>query len=151
MLAWKNDGTGVFTSAQDDLGLDDTGQGRALVTFDSDGDGDLEVLVVNNGGEVKLYRNDRVDDGSHWLRVRTPGTLSNRDGLGAIVTVDSDAGTQLHEIGGTSHYLGHGPREAHFGLGTDALVDVRVRWPASGAQVDLIDVAADQVLVVEEP
>jgi len=151
MFAWTNDGTGVFTPAANELGFDDDGQGRALVTFDADGDGDLEVLLVNNGGEVKLYRNDTPREDKHWLRVRTPGTASNSDGIGAIVTVDTSAGPRVAEVGGTSHYLGHGPREAHFGLGTDELVDVHVTWPATGQTEDLIDVAADQVLVVPEP
>ena len=150
MVAYVNDGTGVFTSAASELGFDDLEQGRALVTFDADGDGDLEVLIVEIAGGVKLYRNDRIDDGAHWLRVQAPGASSNTAGLGAIVTVTTDVGTQVHEIGGTSHYLGHGPREAHFGLGDDALVDVHVRWPATGIEEDLTDVAADQVLVVPE-
>jgi hypothetical protein len=60
--------------------------------------------------------------------------------------------SRVEEIGGTSHYLGHGPREAHFGLGDAETIDeLRVRWPASGAEVVLLDVAADQVLVVSEP
>jgi hypothetical protein len=151
MFAWTNDGSGVFTEAATALGFDDDGQGRAVVTFDADADGDLEVLVVNIGGEVKLYRNDTPREDKHWLRVRAPGTASNADGIGAVVTVDTASGPRMAEIGGTSHYLGHGPREAHFGLGTDELVDVHVRWPATGEQIDLTDVAADQVLVVPEP
>jgi hypothetical protein len=148
MHAWTNDGTGVF--AELELGIEDGAQGRALVTFDADGDGDLEVLVVHAGGSVMLWRNDRVDDGAHWLRVQAPGTTSNTAGIGAIVTVTTDAGAQMAEIGGTSHYLGHGPREAHFGLADDAVVDVHVRWPATGIEEDLADVAADQVLVMPE-
>jgi hypothetical protein len=71
--------------------------------------------------------------------------------LSIVTSVDDDAGSQVFEIGGTSHYLGHGPREAHFGLGSSTQVDVHVHWPASGQQVDLLDVDADQVLTVVEP
>ena len=154
MVAWTNY-DGAYVAEQDALGLADTGQGRALVAFDADDDGDLEVLVVNNRDQVRLFRNDTPRQGRHWLRVRTPGSGSNRDGLGAVVRVET-AGVdqthqQSHEIGGPSHFLGHGAREAHFGLGDSTTASVRVDWPATGAFVQLDEVDADQVLVVPEP
>lgn len=121
------------------------------MTFDAEDDGDLEVLVVSNLGQVHMFRNDTPREGRHWLRVRAPGGSSNRDGIGALVTVVTPDGALRHEIGGTSHLLGHGPREAHFGLGQALTADVRVDWPASGQFVELDDVQSDQVLVVPEP
>lgn len=150
MVAWTLDGD-AYVAEQDALGLVDTGQGRGLVAFDADNDGDLEILVVNNRDEVKLFRNDTPRAGRHWLRVQTPGSASNRDGIGAIVTVTTELGPQRVEIGGTSHLLGHDAREAHFGLGDAVTADVGVLWPATGATVALDDVAADQILVIAEP
>jgi hypothetical protein len=150
MVAWTLEGD-AYVAEQDLLGLVDTGQGRGLVAFDADNDGDLEILVVNNRDSVKLFRNDTPRADRHWLRVQTPGVASNRDGIGAIVTVTTDLGPQRAEIGGTSHLLGHDAREAHFGLADAATADVSVVWPASGATVALEGVAADQVLVVPEP
>lgn len=150
MIAWTLEG-GIYVAEQDLLGLVDTSQGRGLVAFDADNDGDLEILVVNNRDGVKLFRNDTPRAGRHWLRVQTPGVASNRDGIGAIVTVTTELGPQRAEIGGTSHLLGHDAREAHFGLGEAATADVSVLWPATGATALLEDVAIDQILVVPEP
>jgi hypothetical protein len=151
MAVWTRDGFGVMHRQEEQLGLVDPGQGRALITFDYDNDGDLDLLVTHNADEPSLFRNDNADAG-HWLRVRAPGATSNTDGIGARITIFLQGMIRLEEIGGTSHYLGHGPREAHFGLGDAETIDeLRVRWPASGAEVVLLDVAADQVLVVSEP
>lgn len=149
MLAWTNDGTGAMTEEAAALGLVDDDQGRGLVVFDADDDGDLEVLVINNASVPRFFRNETVDTG-HWLRIRTPGTTSNRDGIGAKVTVRTDV-EQVQEIGSLTHYLGHAPREAHFGLGSATTASVEVYWPASGRTVVLEDVAVDRVLVIEEP
>lgn len=151
MVAWVSDGDGHFVESAAALGLDDTGQGRGLVTFDADGDGDAEVLVVGVGGSVKLYRNDGDHDGRHWLRVRAPGTASNTNGIGAVIEVIGADGGWRQEIHGGSHYLGHGPREGHFGVSDETVVEVRVRWPASGREVVLDHVVTDQVIVVPEP
>ena len=150
--AFLNMGDGTMVEVASLVGLDDAAQGRALLTFDYDNDGDLDVFLVNNAGTARLFENVTVEPG-HWLRVQAPGTTSNTDGIGARVVVRTGTKEQLHEIGGsTSHYLGHGPREAHFGLGHATIVDeVRVHWPASGQQVVLFDVPVDQVLVLAEP
>jgi enediyne biosynthesis protein E4 len=80
------------------------------------------------------------------------GTVSNRDAIGARVWVTAGGITQVHEIGGSSHYLGHSERIAHFGLGPASHVDeLRVVWPASGEERVLEDLAADRVIVISEP
>jgi enediyne biosynthesis protein E4 len=150
--AFINQGDGTMIEAAALVGLDDVGQGRAMLTLDYDNDGDLDVFLVNNAGTARLFENVTRNAG-HWLRVQTPGSVSNTEGIGARVVVRTGTKEQLHEIGGsTSHYLGHGPREAHFGVGDATTIDeVKVLWPASGEEVVLFDVAADQVLVVPEP
>lgn len=154
IVAWTNDGVVPWSEQAETLGLVDEGQGRGLISFDGDGDGDLDVLVVNNAGVPRYFRNGATTsnpNGSHWLRVRTPGTTSNREGLGARVWVQTGGLSQLREMGGDSHCQGHPPREVHFGLGDALTVDVEVLWPASGEQVILEGVAVDQVLTIEEP
>jgi hypothetical protein len=151
MVGWTNTGDGTMVESPEDMGFVDPHQGRALLTFDYDRDGDLDVFVANNAAEPLLLRNDSVTR-NHWLRVDVRGTTSNRDAIGARVHVTTGDVVQLQEIGGNSHYLGHSERIAHFGLGLADRVDqVRVVWPASGEQVVLDDVGADQVLVVVEP
>jgi hypothetical protein len=150
LAAWTNDGTGQMVEEAGALGLLDTGQGRGLVAFDADDDGDLEILVINNAGMPRLFRNQTADAGN-WLRIRAPGTVSNRDGIGAKVIVRTEDAMQMQEIGGPSHYLGNAPREAHFGLGDAVVADVEVHWPASGRTVLFDDVMANQILELAEP
>jgi hypothetical protein len=135
------------------VGLDDTGLGRALVPFDMDRDGDLDLLVANFGGEPRLYRNDTPR--RHWLTVQLddPGTPGNPDGIGARVTVTPAGGEPITRwvIGGGS-YESQVPTEVHVGLGdTDEAERVEVRWPGEAEPQVLTDVDADQVLVVQRP
>ena len=156
MRLWEND-AGTFTERSAEVGITDTGQGKGLVTFDYDRDGDLDLLVINNHSMPRLYRNDG-HNANGWLQVRLVGTTSNRDGLGARVTVTPTAGAtpQLREIGVRSHFLGQSERVEHFGLGAQAdaatqrVAEVRVEWPASGIVTVLQDVPANVRIVVQE-
>ena len=85
-----------------------------------------------------------------WLRVRTVGTISNRDGIGARVTVVANGQTQIREITAGSSNKSQSMLPAHFGLGSAAKADsVEIRWP-SGIIQTLRDVPANQQLTVVE-
>jgi hypothetical protein len=149
---WRNDG-GIFTDVSSSVGITDTGTGKGLLVFDYDKDGDLDLFIVNNGGYPVLYRND-LTNGNHWLRVKASGRYSNRDGIGAVVTImpGGDAPVQHREISGGSHFLTQSEKIAHFGLGAsvDRVPLVKVRWP-SGIEQQFSNVAVDQVFEVVEP
>lgn len=149
---WRNDG-GTFTDVSDDMGVTDSDKGKGLLVFDYDKDGDLDLFIVNNLGFPILYRNDATG-GNHWLRVKLRGTFSNRDGIGAVVTVERNEGgpNQYREISGGSHYLTQSEKIAHFGLGASGAPVrlVKVQWP-SGIEQEFRNVRADQVLEVIEP
>jgi len=151
---WQND-DGVYTDVSDALGIADTLQGRGLIHLDYDDDGDLDFVVVNNAAAPVLYRNDG-GNANHYLRIEPQGTLSNRDGIGAWITVTPDLTNPerqlVWEIDGGSSFLSHSERIAHFGLGasTDAVDLVAIEWP-SGVVQRLFDVAVDQTLLVVEP
>ena len=153
MRLWRNDGNGKFTEVGVDEGVTDTRSGKGLLTFDYDNDGDLDVFVVNNRDQPVLYRNDS-DDSHHYLRVKTKGTISNADGLGARVTITPSLGNSPHvwEINAGSNYLSQSESTAHFGLGADTtMVDLlTIKWP-SGLIQSFVNVAADQLLEVLEP
>lgn len=154
MRVWINDGEGLLMrESSEELGVNDRDSGKGLLTLDYDGDGDLDIFVANNKGAARLYRND-VADGRRWLKVKARGTRSNRDGLGAKVTVIAREGADpfVHEIGVGSHFLGQNERTAHFGLGALSTVhEVRVTWPASGKTNVFNDVPVDTVLEAVEP
>ena len=152
MRMWVNDGSGAMTESSDSLGLTDTASGKGLLVFDYEQDGDLDVFLVNNAGEPKLYRN--VGGNSRgWLRVQTVGVVSNPEGRGAMVTVQQQAGgaMQVREVGTSTHFLGQSERVAHFGLGDGAapVALVQIEWP-SGRIQSLTDVPRNSSLMVVE-
>ncbi|MCC6420832.1 MAG: CRTAC1 family protein [Gemmataceae bacterium] len=121
---------------------------------DLDNDGDLDLLLVNFYSQPVLYRNETND--RHWLRVRAVGTRSNRDGIGAQVSVcTADAARRLVGFRHVQSGAGYGrssPLEAHIGLGKTraALYRVEVFFPATGVRVIRERVSPGQRLVVRE-
>ena len=153
MRLWRNQG-GVMTEVSAAAGITSTLSGKGLLTFDYDGDGDLDVFVVNNSGHPVLYRNDGGNS-RNWLRVKLRGRDSNRNGIGARIWVTTIAAgpSQLREIDGGSHYLGQSELTAHFGLGSGSapVAEVRVEWPQTGRTQRFENVARNTTLLVTEP
>ncbi len=150
MRYWENNGAGVFRSRSTEVGLDDIEDGKGLLVFDADNDGDLDVFVVNNASPPRFYRNESESAGA-WLRISLEGTESNRQGLGARVFVRA-AGLpeQIREMGVSSHFLGQSESELHFGLGGADEAVVIVQWPASGVVTTLREVPANSWIRVVE-
>ncbi len=151
---YQND-NGVFTDVSTAAGVTDNGQGRGLLSLDYDNDGDLDVFIVNHGNaQPILYRNDG-GNANDWLKIQVEGTASNRDGIGAFITVDPDADfagdEMVREINAGSNFLSQNELTAHFGLGTNSgSIDlITVIWPSGAAQV-LSNVSANQVLSLVE-
>ncbi len=135
MRFWRND-DGVMVSMAFEAGLRDTGSGKAVATLDFDGDGDLDLVITRNADTPLVYRNDTVNE-NDWLRVRLRGRASNRDGVGARLTLRPSAGgaEQVRAMTAQSYFLSQSERVAHFGLGPDVpLVDVTVRWPTGESE-----------------
>ena len=150
MRYWENDGRGRFRSMSTAAGLDDIEDGKGLLVFDADNDGDLDVFVVNNASEPRFYRNETRGAG-RWLRLSLEGTISNRQGLGARVSVfASGLPEQIREMGVSSHFLGQSEDALHFGLDQASRVDIVIRWPASGLVTTLNDIPANSWIHVTE-
>jgi len=152
MRMWENDGVGLMSEISAAAGITDTESGKGLLVFDYDLDGDLDVFVVNNGGQPRLYRNDGGNSGD-WLRVNTMGVTSNKQGLGARITLQQNLNgpIQVREVGTSTHFLGQSELTAHFGLlpGTGNVASLQVAWPSGQLQI-LTDVTRNTTITVVE-
>jgi hypothetical protein len=150
-LMFRNAGGGVFVNVSDQLGPDfqTPTVGRGAAVGDYDNDGDLDILVSNNGGPPQLLRNDG-GNANHWLQILLIGTRSNRDGVGARVKLTAGDLTLFDQRkGGMSYQSAQDPR-LHFGLGSRTMVDaLEIRWP-SGMVTRLTGVACDRMVAVKE-
>ncbi len=147
-----NDGNGVFTEVSADAGpgfqVQQVSRGAAF--GDVDNDGDLDIYVANNGaaGTLLLNRTDRA--GRHSLRMRLVGTKSNRDALGARITVHLGDHRLVREVKSGGSYLSSSDKRLVIGLGEQkAAVKVQIRWP-SGQVQEYANVPADEPLVFTE-
>lgn len=150
-LVFRNLGKGRFEPVTARLGTDLARPivARGAAHGDYDRDGDLDVLITTNHGPAALFRNDNGTR-NHWLRVRTVGTKSNRDGLGAVVRVTgATSGRQWGMVRSGSSYCSQSDLALTFGLGRDTRATVEVEWP-SGHRQKLADVPSDRVLTIEE-
>jgi hypothetical protein len=124
--------------------------GRGLATGDFDNDGRVDVVVTTNDGPAYIVRNE-TDSSNHWITLKLVGHKSNRDAIGAEVKIVTSQGAQYATVSTAGSYLSSSDKRVHFGLGTDPTVQsVEIRWP-SGIVQTVKNVAADQILQLDEP
>ena len=143
---------GTFRQIAAHVGIDDTEQGRGVVCFDADRDGDIDILVVNaSEPHLVFYRNDSVGLGN-YLVIKLRGSGDNTYGVGSIVKVTTEFGTQMRQLGGSNNFVSHNPLEVHFGLGTATRADVQIEWFDDSnvvTQFSLLEV--NKVITVNQP
>lgn len=145
-----NEGAGTFTEAapSKEGWLSEPLLGRGAAYADVDHDGDLDVLVTENGGPAHLWRND-LKQGC-FLRVHLVGRESNRDAVGARLTAVVAGERMERRVRTGSSYLSQSEKTATFGLGGASHVDtLTIRWP-SGKVHRFTGVDANQRLIVNE-
>ena len=123
---------------------------RGAAFGDIDNDGDVDILVTNNGGPAHLLLNKAARD-YHWLNIRLNGDDANRDGLGARVVVRRDSLPDLWRRAHTDgSYLNANDPRVHFGLAGSAKVDsITVYWPG-GAAEQWRDITSNQFLTLKQ-
>jgi len=151
-LLLENDGEGNFADAGPVSGAAFALEkvSRGLAVGDLDNDGDPDIVIANNGQTADLLRNDLPNRGNALL-IRTVGTRSNRDGIGARVKLwAGDETVIVREVKAGSSYLGQNDLRVHFGLGRASRAErIEVSWP--GGAIDVLEnVDANFVLTVVE-
>jgi hypothetical protein len=126
--------------------------GRGAAYADIDNDGDLDLVIMANNGTARLLRNDNANQ-NDVLRVKTVGTKSNRDGIGAKVTVKTNTGLKTTELVKTgSSYLSQSELPLTFGLGKPQegkIATMIIEWP-SGKKDSVLNIKPNQFLTVQE-
>src|SRR5216684_4355430 len=150
-ILYHNNGNGTFTdiSANAGPGITTPTSSRGLAVGDLWNDGKLSVVISNMNSQPSLLVN-QIRSSNHWIGIKTVGTRSNHDGIGAGITVNIGKRRLVDEVRSGSSYMSNSDRRVHFGLGTAERVDsVQVRWP-SGLVEQFNNVTLDSIHTLTE-
>jgi len=133
----RNDGHGGFDEISGAVGLDLDQDGRSFAVLDVDGDGapDLAVMADRQAPQLRIFRND-FETKSASIAVRLRGTKSNRDAIGARVSVETDRIHKTRIVQCGSGFLSQHSKELLIGLGaSERIQKLTVGWPSGATQV----------------
>jgi hypothetical protein len=117
---------------------------------DLDNDGRLDAVVSTNGGAAHILHNE-TETQHHWLTLLLVGHRSNRDAIGATISLKTTHGMQYETVSTTGSYLSSNDKRAHFGLGDDTSAkSIEIHWP-SGIVQQLENVQGDRIIKLDEP
>ena len=147
---YANNCNGTFSDVSGAVGLDFVEDGRSFALADFDHDGRQEIFLKNrNAPQLRLLKNV-IPSLPPAVAFRLRGTKSNRDAIGASVTIETTVGRQTRLLQAGSGFLSQHSKEVFFGLGDAAgSVSASIRWP-SGLVQELHDLAPNQRIWVEE-
>jgi hypothetical protein len=150
-ILYHNLGKGTFAdiSASAGPGINMHASSRGLAVGDLWNDGRISAVITNLNAAPSLLVN-QVRNFNHWIAIRTVGTKSNRDGIGARISVKAGARTLVDEVRSGSSYNSSSDMRVHFGLGMATRVDsVQIRWP-SGLLERFDNLPADSIQTLKE-
>ncbi len=130
-VLFRNNGNGTYTEISKNAGpgFQVNESGRGLAVGDLWNDGRQSAIISNMNAPVALLVNEAKNT-NHWIAFKTVGTKSNRDGIGARITVKAGGRVFVNEVRSGSSYISNNDMRVHFGLGSISKIDsVEVRWP----------------------
>jgi hypothetical protein len=146
---FRNLGGQTFKEISGEAGVDNDKDGRGIAMGDFDNDGKLDIFETN-ADQLPIFYRGVTEGGGNWIQFKLTGTKSNRDAIGARITLRAGGLTQIHEIDGGNGYAGQSMRRAHFGIGKASKVDaVEIHWP-SGAKEKIANVAINKINKITE-
>ncbi|MGH9510821.1 MAG: CRTAC1 family protein [Terriglobales bacterium] len=150
-ILYHNNGNGTFTdiSADAGAGINMPRSARGLAVGDLWNDGRLSAVISNMNAHPSLLVN-QVESANHWIAFRLIGTKSNRDGIGARISLQAGGRMRVAEVRSGSSYSSNSDMRVHFGLGQTNRIDfVEIRWP-SGLVERFHDLPVDAIHVLKE-
>jgi hypothetical protein len=150
---FRNLGNGKFQDVSAEAGPDfqKAAAHRGVAFGDIDNDGRIDAVVSVLNGKVKYFHNISQNS-NHWILLKLTGKKSNRMALGAQIRITGEDGAkQYNEVTTAVGYACASDSRVHFGLGASRNIrEIDIKWPSRIHQV-LHNVAADQILAIEEP
>ena len=150
-ILYHNNGDRTFSdiSAQAGPGITAVHPGRGLAIGDLWNDGRISAVISNMNEPPSLLVN-QIRSLNHWIGLKAVGTKSNRDGIGARVTVKIGSRILVDEVRSGSSYDSNSDMRVHFGLGTATKIDwIQIRWP-SGLTEQFNNISVDTIQSVKE-
>jgi tetratricopeptide (TPR) repeat protein len=149
-VVYTNNRDGTFSDVSGAVGLDFIEDGRSFALADFDGDGRLEVFLKNrNAPQLRVLKNV-VEGLPPSIAFRLRGVKSNRDAVGAVVTVETESGRQRRTLHAGSGFLSQHTKEVFFGLGAHTgPIKATIRWP-SGLVQEIRDLPVNHRIWIDE-
>ena len=150
-ILYHNNGNATFTDVSDYAGpaITTKASSRGLAIGDLWNNGQLSAAISSMNDRNSLLVN-QMKYPNHWIALQTVGTQSNRDGIGARITVTAGKRQMVDEVRSGGSYVSHSDMRVHFGLGPATKVDaVEIRWP-SGLTERFDNLPIDQIDTVNE-
>ncbi len=150
-ILYHNNGDGTFTdvSASAGSGITTAASSRGLAVGDLWNDGRMSVVISNMNTTPSLLVN-QIRTPNHWVAIRTLGMKSNRDGIGAHISVKTANRILVDEVRSGSSYISNSDMRVHFGLGSATKIEwIEIRWP-SGAVERFTDLGVDAIHTLKE-
>lgn len=145
-----NDGAGNFTRKKDEILEANYGKSMGQTWFDADKDGDMDLFVVTHSGQKNYFFTNNGNT-NKWINIKLVGNISNKDAIGARVSIKSGSVWQCREVNSQSGLGGQHSIRCHFGLGANSTIDsVIVKWP-SGIKQYVTGLTGNAFNTINEP